>query len=77
MSGDKELIDRLLAEYKSPEEIVGLLKQLTKAIVERASALEGLRAIACRKKGTAWAKRCCAPNPIARLRATTASLGLS
>jgi putative transposase len=32
---DKELIDRLLAEYKSPEEIVGLLKQLTRAIVER------------------------------------------
>jgi putative transposase len=36
---DKELIDRLLAEYKSPEEIAGLLTQLTKAIVER--ALEG------------------------------------
>jgi putative transposase len=35
MGEDKELIDRLLAEYKSPEEIVGLLKQLTKAIVER------------------------------------------
>jgi putative transposase len=35
MGGDKELIDRLLAEYKSPEEIVGLLKQLTRAIVER------------------------------------------
>jgi putative transposase len=36
MGGDKELIDRLLSEYKSPEEIVGLLKRLTKAIVERA-----------------------------------------
>jgi putative transposase len=35
MGGNTELIDRLLAEYKSPEEIVGLLKQLTKAIVER------------------------------------------
>jgi putative transposase len=35
MGGDKELIDRLLAEYKSAEEIVGLLKQLTRAIVER------------------------------------------
>ena len=35
MGGDKELIDRLLAEYESPEEIVGLMKQLTKAIVER------------------------------------------
>jgi putative transposase len=32
---DKELIERLLAEYKSPEEIVGLLKLLTRAIVER------------------------------------------
>jgi putative transposase len=36
LSADKELIDRLLAEYESPEEIVGLMKQLTKAIVERA-----------------------------------------
>jgi putative transposase len=40
MGGDKELIDRLLSEYKSPEEIVGLLKQLTKAIVERALQAE-------------------------------------
>jgi putative transposase len=40
MSGDKEFIDRLLAEYKSPEEIIGLLKQLTKAIVERALQAE-------------------------------------
>jgi putative transposase len=40
MGGDKELIDRLLAEYKSPEEIVGLLKQFTKAIVERALQAE-------------------------------------
>jgi putative transposase len=40
LSENKELIDRLLAEYKSPEEIVGLLKQLTKAIVERALQAE-------------------------------------
>ena len=40
MGRDKELIDRLLSEYKSPEEIVGLLKQLTKAIVERALQAE-------------------------------------
>jgi putative transposase len=40
MGGDKELIDRLLSEYKSSEEIVGLLKQLTKAIVERALQAE-------------------------------------
>jgi putative transposase len=38
----KELIDELLKEYKKPEDILGeegLLKQLTKAILER--ALEG------------------------------------
>ena len=43
MGVDKELIDKLLAEYKSPEEIVGengLLKQLTKALVERALQAE-------------------------------------
>jgi putative transposase len=40
MGEDKELIDRLLADYKSPEEIVGLLKQFTKAIVERALQAE-------------------------------------
>ena len=36
---DKHLIDKLLADYKSPEELVGengLLRQLTKVIVERA-----------------------------------------
>jgi putative transposase len=39
MGIDKELIDKLLEDYKSPEDIVGesgLLKQLTKALVERA-----------------------------------------
>ena len=43
MGVDKELIDKLLAEYESPEEIVGengLLKQLTKALVERALQAE-------------------------------------
>jgi putative transposase len=42
MAIDPKLIDQLLAEYQSPEEIVGengLLKQLTKAVLER--ALEG------------------------------------
>ena len=38
MSGDKEFIDRLLAEYKSPEEIIGLLKQLTKGSSRRSAA---------------------------------------
>jgi putative transposase len=39
MGINKELIDKLLEDYKSPEDIVGesgLLKQLTKALVERA-----------------------------------------
>jgi len=43
MEMDKELIDRLLADYKTPEDIVGengLLKQLTKAVVERALQAE-------------------------------------
>lgn len=39
----KELIDKLLAEYEKPEDIIGengLLKQLTKALVERALQAE-------------------------------------
>jgi putative transposase len=47
MSEDKELIDRLLAEYKSPEEIAGLLKQLTKAIAERALEAELTTYLGC------------------------------
>lgn len=40
---DSELIDRLLADYKKPEDIIGdngLLKQLTKAVLERALQAE-------------------------------------
>ena len=43
MSLDKELIDKLLGDYRGPEDITGengLLKQLTKALVERALAAE-------------------------------------
>ena len=43
MELDKDLVDRLLANYQKPEDIVGengLLKQLTKALVERAMAAE-------------------------------------
>lgn len=39
MEIDKEVIDRLLADYRGPEDLIGeqgLLKQLTKALVERA-----------------------------------------
>jgi putative transposase len=43
MGLDKELIDKLLVGYKGPEDITGengLLKQLTKALVERALSAE-------------------------------------
>src|ERR1700689_607747 len=43
MEIDPELIDKLLAEYKNPEQIVGengLLKELTKAVLERALKAE-------------------------------------
>src|SRR5947209_10251325 len=43
MAIDKALIDELLADYKKPEDIIGengLLKQLTKAILERALQAE-------------------------------------
>jgi putative transposase len=43
MAIDKELIDKLLADYKGPEDLVGeqgLLKQFTKALVERAMQAE-------------------------------------
>ena len=43
MEIDKEVIDKLLANYQKPEDIVGengLLKQLTKALVERAMEAE-------------------------------------
>jgi putative transposase len=43
MEMDKELIDQLLAGYEKPEDLIGesgLLKQLTKALVERALQAE-------------------------------------
>src|SRR4030081_2738736 len=43
MAIDKKLIDQLLADYKKPEDIIGengLLKQLTKAVLERALQAE-------------------------------------
>jgi putative transposase len=43
MAIDPELIDKLLAEYKNPEQIIGengLLKELTKAVLERALKAE-------------------------------------
>src|SRR5437660_2572392 len=43
MAIDKKLIDQLLTEYKKPEDIIGengLLKELTKALLERAMQAE-------------------------------------
>src|SRR5215813_2214469 len=43
MAIDKKLIDHLLTDYKKPEDIIGengLLKELTKAILERALQAE-------------------------------------
>jgi putative transposase len=43
MAIDKEVIDKLLANYQKPEDIIGengLLKQLIKALVERAMEAE-------------------------------------
>src|SRR5512135_2330963 len=43
MAIDKEILDKLLADYKGPEDLIGeqgLLKQLTKALVERAMEAE-------------------------------------
>jgi len=43
MAIDKKVIDQLLSDYKKPEDIIGengLLKQLTKAILERALQAE-------------------------------------
>ncbi|HDS17041.1 MAG TPA: IS256 family transposase, partial [Proteobacteria bacterium] len=39
MAIEKDLLDRLLADYKKPDDLIGgsgLLKQLTKALLERA-----------------------------------------
>jgi len=43
MGIDKEVLDKLLGDYKGPEDLIGeqgLLKQLTKALVERAMEAE-------------------------------------
>ena len=43
MGIDKELIDQLLANYDGPEDLIGehgLLKELTRALVERAKHAE-------------------------------------
>ncbi len=56
MELDKELIDKLLAGYKSPEDLIGeqgLLKQLTRALVERAMHAELTHHLGCEKHDSA------------------------
>ena len=49
MGLDKDLIEKLIEEYQRPEDLIGengLLKQLTKALVERAMNAELLNSSA-------------------------------
>ena len=56
MTIDNELIDNLLKDYKKPEDIIGengLLKQLTKQLLERAMAAELTEHVGYEKHDTA------------------------
>jgi transposase-like protein len=71
MAIDKKLIDQLLTDYKKPEDISGesgLLKELTKAILERALEAEMTSSVTN-------SKRTLPPNWIKR-RIAISSLGL-
>src|SRR5215203_5042596 len=60
MTIDNELIDNLLKDYKKPEDIIGengLLKQLTKQLLERAMAAELTDHVGYEKHETAGHKR--------------------
>ena len=55
MAIDLKLIDELLKNYKKPEDIIGeggLLKQLTKAVLERALAAEMSQHVGYEKHAT-------------------------
>jgi putative transposase len=59
MEMDKEVIDKLLADYKGPEDLIGeqgLLRQLTKALVERAMQAEANAPLGLQQErsGGAW-----------------------
>ena len=61
MTVSNELIDRLLADYKKPDDLIGengLLKQLTKRLVERALEAEMAEHLGHGKNEPA-------PNPVA------------
>ena len=55
MTIKKELLDSLLADYEKPEDLIGesgLLKQLTKAILERALQAEMTAHLGHKKHGS-------------------------
>src|SRR6266511_199315 len=59
MTIDNELIDKLLKDYKKPEDIIGeegLLKQLTKRLLERAMAAEMTEHVGYEKQDAAGKK---------------------
>src|ERR1700756_605033 len=59
MAIDLDLIDKLLADYKKPEDVIGengLLKQLTKALLERALSAEMTHHLGYEKHGRGTAE---------------------
>ena len=57
MTIDNELIDNLLKDYKKPADLIGengLLKQLTKQLLERAMAAEMTEHVGNRRQGSGF-----------------------
>lgn len=55
----KEILDELVKDYKNPEDLIGengLLKQLTKALLERAMAAELTYELGCQKNDKSFLK---------------------
>lgn len=51
----KEILDELIGDYRDPEDLIGengLLKQLTKALLERAMEAELTHELGYARKGT-------------------------
>lgn len=74
---DPKLIDRLIAEYKNPEDIIGesgLLKQLTKAVLERALQAEMTEHLAMRNT-IRWAIRAVIRGTVRARRSSGANSG--
>ena len=54
MTLEEEVLDRLLPKYEKPEVLLGengLLKQLTKALMDRTLEAEMAKHLACEKRG--------------------------